>query len=351
MSNYPQYRYLRVTIGLAALMLFLILFFMSLPQESYAKTTDPVSIQQTGAMHPMTPTMPIGQGHMGRMMQMMGMMMQMMGHMQEMQEGSTGMMHGAMSASGTMSPTMHPMMGMMNHNKPLTNTRPLHDPRSMNPADPMPMMSRMMGMMEHMQRMMGAHRGMMHGTGPMSGTVAMGHGSMMMGSGMPMTDTMPLHQMEMMGNMLQMMGQMMQTMGHRQGMLDCLPAATAPALKADGNLAQTAQIGAITLAVEPLNLHNTAAQTLDFKVTLDTHSGELNFDLRKLVTLRVGDKEIQATAWQPASASGQSAHHVSGTLRFPTTDAAGKLLLTAETPVVLIIRNLGGSNEQSFAWK
>jgi hypothetical protein len=227
----------------------------------------------------------------------------------------------------------------------------------MSQADTMPMMHMMMRMMEHMQRMMSSNMGMMRDTMPMSGTMSMGRGSIMMDSALPMTDTMPMHQMHtgaqmhMMGAMLQMMGQMMQTMEHRQGMMGCPPAATAPALKADDSLAQTAQIGAIAVAVVPLNLHDAAAKTLDFKITLNTHSGELNFDLTELITLRIGDNEVRASAWQPASAPAPGAHHVSGTLRFPATDAAGKLLLTAESPVVLIIRNLGGSNEQSFAWQ
>jgi hypothetical protein len=388
MLKHRTYRYLRVAIGVTAFLLFLFAFTIGQPHKSYAKPNGPVIMQQTGSMMPMTHTMamtqmmPMGQGNMGKMMQMMGMMMQMMGHMQEMQDSGMGMMHGNMPMSGTMSmPSMMnqmmgmmmthmqsmmgggmPRMGRMGSNMAMTST--------MRMSDTMPMgqngMMLMMQMMHHMHGMMASNMGKMHGTMPMSGTMTMGQGGMMaqghkmMGSAMPMTGTMsmresmPMHQMHMMGTMLQMMGQMMQEMGHMQHSMrgqHGMTAATAPALKASDSLTQRAQIGAITVAIEPLNLRDSAAKTLNFALALNTHSGQLDFDLTQLIILRIGDNEVKATAWEPAADFAPGAHHIRGILSFPASDAAGKLLVTNGEPVTLVIRNLGGSNEQTFTWQ
>ena len=53
------------------------------------------------------------------------------------------------------------------------------------------------------------------------------------------------------------------------------PAAPAPT----GNLTQSAEAGAVTVDITPLNLGDAKASTLDFKVVMDTHSVELGGDL------------------------------------------------------------------------
>ena len=59
------------------------------------------------------------------------------------------------------------------------------------------------------------------------------------------------------------------------------PAAPAPT----GNLTQSAEAGAVTVEITPLNLSDAKAGTLDFKVSMNTHSVELGVDLAKLAVL------------------------------------------------------------------
>jgi hypothetical protein len=120
----------------------------------------------------------------------------------------------------------------------------------------------------------------------------------------------------------------------------------APAVPAD-NLTQSAEAGAVTVEITPLNLADLSAATLDFKVAMNTHSVDLGVDLAKLAVLRVSDNEIAAKAWQAPAGGG---HHVQGTLSFARVGAAGKSLLNGATSFAVVIRNLAGVPERTFTW-
>lgn len=113
------------------------------------------------------------------------------------------------------------------------------------------------------------------------------------------------------------------------------------------SLTQSAAAGEVTIEITPLNLADTQAPTLDFQVTLDTHSVELDADLTQLAVLQVGASEVAATAWQAPESSG---HHVAGTLSFPATDESGQRLLEDATTFSLVIRDLAEVAERTFSW-
>jgi hypothetical protein len=121
------------------------------------------------------------------------------------------------------------------------------------------------------------------------------------------------------------------------------PTAPAPA----GNLTRSAEAGAVTVDITPLNLRNANASTLDFKIAMNTHSVELGVDLAKLAVLKVGDNEVAAKVWQAPAGGG---HHVEGTLSFPGVTAAGKPVLEGATSITVVIRNLAGVPERKFTW-
>jgi len=120
-------------------------------------------------------------------------------------------------------------------------------------------------------------------------------------------------------------------------------AAPAPA----GNLTQSAEAGAVTVEITPLNLADAKAATLDFQVVMNTHSVDLGIDLAKLAVLRAGDDEIAAQAWQALAGGG---HHVQGTLRFPRVTATGKPILDGAADITVVIRNLADVPEREFTW-
>lgn len=81
-----------------------------------------------------------------------------------------------------------------------------------------------------------------------------------------------------------------------------------------GFRAETVEAGAVTVRLEP---HHVDATGAEFRVTLDTHSGDLGMDLAQSASLTVGGVAWPAASWDGAGAGG---HHRSGTLRF---DAVG----------------------------
>ena len=287
-----------------------------------AKAQEPSSptMGMMGATMPMSGTMPMDMESMGMMMQMMGMMMQMMGHHHSMMGdmGMMGGMHATETISGTMPMDMHGM-GMM---------------------------IQMMGMMMKMHGMMGGDMG---ATGPMTGTMPMMTGDMdMMGM---------MSQMQEM--MSQMQGMMVGDMGMKHGMMGGVAAAmpvtetasitesaASSAPTATPLLSQTVQAGMVGVTVQPLNLGTHGADSLDFEVKLETHSGSLDQDLKSLAALRVGDVEVAASAWNAPSGG----HHIDGILSFPALDASGKPILEGATEVSLILRDLAGAGEQVLTW-
>jgi hypothetical protein len=104
------------------------------------------------------------------------------------------------------------------------------------------------------------------------------------------------------------------------------------------------QQGAVTVDVTPLNL-DSAADTLDFDVVMDTHSVELSMDLATLATLTTDTGiSVDATLWD-APLGG---HHVEGKLIFPATKD-GKPILEGATKLTLTIINVD-SPSRIFEW-
>jgi uncharacterized protein (DUF305 family) len=293
------------------------------------------TLARMGPAMPMTATIPMAPDAMGPMMDKM--MAMMSGTV-----AITDTMPVASIMAAMMSTMMNQMQGMMGATMPLTGTMPMGQG---NMGQMMSMMGLMMQMMGHMQQMMAGGTGMMGAGMPMTGTMPMGHSDMG-------------QMMSMMGQMMQMMMTMHQTM-MGGGMGPMAPAgvvtpttpvtqSVAPSLTPTEAIAptQTFQAGNVTVSVRPLNLGAELANTLDFQVTLETHSGSLDFDLAELAVLRVGDAEIAASSWE---ALGEG-HHVNGILSFPTTDAAGKSVLGGAAEVSVVIRNLPGVEEHVLTW-
>lgn len=80
---------------------------------------------------------------------------------------------------------------------------------------------------------------------------------------------------------------------------------------------------------------------LAFEVSLNTHSGSLDFDVAEAAVLEDGSGESYAPLeWRGDPPGG---HHRSGTLVFPAPEDPGELKLT--------IRDVRGAPERVFAWK
>jgi hypothetical protein len=125
-----------------------------------------------------------------------------------------------------------------------------------------------------------------------------------------------------------------------------LPTETAPAptqAAIEGTM-RTDQQGAVVVEVTPLNL-DAPGQTLDFQVSMNTHSVDLSMDLATLATLAT-DAGLQAEAISWDGALG--GHHVSGTLSFPAT-VNGKPLLEGASQLRLTIRSVD-ANARIFTW-
>jgi hypothetical protein len=102
--------------------------------------------------------------------------------------------------------------------------------------------------------------------------------------------------------------------------------------------------GSVTFAVAPLNL-DAPGETIDFEVTMDTHSVELSWDLAAQSTLTTdAGRQVVGTSWP-----GGSGHHVVGTLSFPAQTADGDPLLAGANTVTLTIRDAGAA-ARTFEW-
>jgi hypothetical protein len=106
-----------------------------------------------------------------------------------------------------------------------------------------------------------------------------------------------------------------------------------------GDLTRTNEGGSVTFAIKPINL-GSGASTLDFDVSMNTHSVELNFDLKQLAVLKTDTgAEVKPSAYQVGSG-----HHVESKLSFPSDKIAGAKTLT------LILKNVAGVAERTFIW-
>lgn len=122
-----------------------------------------------------------------------------------------------------------------------------------------------------------------------------------------------------------------------------LPTST-PSGSAEADLIRTDSQGAVEFSVQPVYLDATGA-TIDFEVSMNTHSVDLSMDLATRSTLTTDNgNSVQASSW-----TGQSGgHHVSGTLSFPS-DVNGKSLLDGATKLTLTIKDVDAP-ERIFTW-
>lgn len=103
--------------------------------------------------------------------------------------------------------------------------------------------------------------------------------------------------------------------------------------------------GAVIFEVTALNL-GTPADTLEFDVSMNTHSVDLSMDLAQLATLRTdAGLAVQASKWD-ATPGG---HHVSGKLIFPSTQEA-KSILEGASKLTLTIINVDATS-RIFEWE
>jgi len=114
------------------------------------------------------------------------------------------------------------------------------------------------------------------------------------------------------------------------------PSASQPGAEwPEGQAQQDAQ-GAVEVTIIPLSLNN-PGDTLDFEVSLNTHSIDLSMDLATLATLTTDTGQaVVATRWDAP----RGGHHVSGVLSFPSS--VSRLTLT--------LINLDAA-ERVFTWE
>lgn len=106
----------------------------------------------------------------------------------------------------------------------------------------------------------------------------------------------------------------------------------------------TDEQGAIIVEITPLNASE-ARNTLNFDVSLNTHSVDLSMDLAALATLTTDNGlKIQAILWDAP----RGGHHVEGNLSFPALPEDMAMLAEA-TKVTLTILNVDAP-ERVFTW-
>jgi len=117
-------------------------------------------------------------------------------------------------------------------------------------------------------------------------------------------------------------------------------AAASPAAAAELTTQKSTDRG-VTVDVTPQNL-SAGASTWDFKVVLDTHSGELNDDLVKTTTLfdDKGGRHVPLK-WDGA---GPGSHHREGVLQF-------KPISPQPQAIELRITRPGEPGPRSFRWQ
>lgn len=113
---------------------------------------------------------------------------------------------------------------------------------------------------------------------------------------------------------------------------------------ANVDLTRTDEQGAVVIEVTPLNL-DSATDTLEFDVSMNTHSVDLSMDLAQLATVTTDTGlTVQASKWD-ATPGG---HHVPGKLIFPALQDE-KSVLDGAGKLTLIIVNVDASS-RVFEW-
>jgi hypothetical protein len=126
-----------------------------------------------------------------------------------------------------------------------------------------------------------------------------------------------------------------------------MPSATvAGAVSPSQDLARLDAQGAVEVVVRPSSWTRDPQGTLEFEVSMNTHSVELSMDLAKLATLQTDTGHtLQALDW-----SGGGGHHVTGVLRFPSSTLDGQPLLDGAWLLTLTIQDLDAPS-RSFQWE
>ena len=123
------------------------------------------------------------------------------------------------------------------------------------------------------------------------------------------------------------------------------PSALPPAGVAGQALARTDSQGAVEFVVTPLNL-TTPGETLDFDVSMNTHSVDVSWDLAAQSVLKTDTGlEVKGASWPVGGG-----HHYEGKLTFLAETADGKTLLEGAKTLTLIIRD-ADAPERVFVWE
>ena len=118
-----------------------------------------------------------------------------------------------------------------------------------------------------------------------------------------------------------------------------------PSAGSDQALARTDAQGAVEFTVTPLNL-TTPGATLDFDVSMNTHSVDVSWDLAAQSRLKTDTGlEVKGLSWPVGGG-----HHYEGQLTFPAKIADGQALLEGAKTLTLIIRNTDVA-ERMFVWE
>jgi hypothetical protein len=100
----------------------------------------------------------------------------------------------------------------------------------------------------------------------------------------------------------------------------------------------------VEFVVTPLNL-TSPGETLDFDVSMDTHSVDVSWDLAAQSALKADTGlEVKGLSWPVGGG-----HHYEGTLTFSAKTADGKALLKGAKTLTLIIRDADAA-ERVFSW-
>lgn len=118
-----------------------------------------------------------------------------------------------------------------------------------------------------------------------------------------------------------------------------------PAGKANADLARSDQQSSVEFVVTPLNLE-APGETLDFDVSMETHSVDLSWDLaaKSVLTTDTG-LEVKGGSWPVGGG-----HHYEGRLTFPAKTADGNSLLDGAKTLTLTIRDTRAA-ERVFTWE
>ena len=107
---------------------------------------------------------------------------------------------------------------------------------------------------------------------------------------------------------------------------------------------QTDSQGAVTVEITPVNLSN-PGDTLEFKVSMNTHSVNLSMDLATLANLVTDNGvSVEATKWDAPGGG----HHIAGTLYFPASNN-GKSVLEGATNITITIKDIDAP-VRNFSW-